>query len=200
MFVAFDGIDGSGKSTQARMLHEYMGGREKTILTAEPTNGKIGQLLRSYLRGEEKVDDRTIQLLFVADRSEHVREISSYTSTASVISDRYVLSTIAYGMAAGLDKKWLIELNSGFIVPDHTIIIDVDANEAMNRVERRTAKKNGKEKSRAGKTERFEKREFLERVRKAYLSLTELYPNTHVIRSEESVGDTFGKVMAAIKE
>ncbi len=200
MFVAFDGIDGSGKSTQARMLHEYMGGREKTILTAEPTNGKIGQLLRSYLRGEEKVDDRTIQLLFVADRSEHVREISSYTSTASVISDRYVLSTIAYGMAAGLDKKWLIELNSGFIVPDHTIIIDVDANEAMNRVERRTAKKNGKEKSGAGKTERFEKREFLERVRKAYLSLTELYPNTHVIRSEESVGDTFGKVMAAIKE
>ena len=182
------------------MLHEYMGGREKTILTAEPTNGKIGQLLRSYLRGEEKVDDRTIQLLFVADRSEHVREISSYTSTASVISDRYVLSTIAYGMAAGLDKKWLIELNSGFIVPDHTIIIDVDANEAMNRVERRTAKKNGKEKSGAGKTERFEKREFLERVRKAYLSLTELYPNTHVIRSEESVGDTFGKVMAAIKE
>jgi Thymidylate kinase len=117
-----------------------------------------------------------------------------------VISDRYVLSTIAYGMAAGLDKKWLIELNSGFIVPDHTIIIDVDANEAMNRVERRTAKKNGKEKSGAGKTERFEKREFLERVRKAYLSLTELYPNTHVIRSEESVGDTFGKVMAAIKE
>jgi dTMP kinase len=200
VFVAFDGIDGSGKSTQARMLHEYMGGREKTILTAEPTNGKIGQLLRSYLRGEEKVDDRTIQLLFVADRSEHVREISSYTSTASVISDRYVLSTIAYGMAAGLDKKWLIELNSGFIVPDHTIIIDVDANEAMNRVERRTAKKNGKEKSGAGKTERFEKREFLERVRKAYLSLTELYPNTHVIRSEESVGDTFGKVMAAIKE
>jgi Thymidylate kinase len=74
VFVAFDGIDGSGKSTQARMLHEYMGGREKTILTAEPTNGKIGQLLRSYLRGEEKVDDRTIQLLFVADRSEHVRE------------------------------------------------------------------------------------------------------------------------------
>ena len=200
MFVAFDGIDGSGKSTQARMLHEYMGGREKTILTAEPTNGKIGQLLRSYLRGEEKVDDRTIQLLFVADRSEHVREISSYIYAASVISDRYVLSTITYGMAAGLDKKWLIELNSGFIVPDHTIIIDVDANEAMNRVERRTAKKNGKEKSGAGKTERFEKREFLERVRKAYLSLTELYPNTHVIRSEESVGDTFGKVMAAIKE
>ncbi len=200
MFVAFEGIDGSGKSTQARMLYEHMSRKEKVVVTQEPTDGEVGQLLRRCLKGEVRVSDRTIQLLFVADRSEHVKGILLETSKGiSVISDRYVLSTIAYGMAAGLDKKWLIELNKEFPVPDHTVIINVDAKEAMGRIEERMSEK-GREKAGKVRAELFEKMEFLEKVGKAYTDIVDLYPNTHMINSEDGVEETFDRVLAAIKE
>ncbi len=190
-FIVFEGIDGSGKSTQARMLYDYMSRHEKTVMTREPTNGNIGKLLRSCLEKKEKVSDQTIQLLFTADRSEHVDYIRTEMLTASVISDRYALSTIAYGKAAGLDEKWLIWLNSRFITPTTTLIIDVEAAEAMKRIAERAA----------GKTTRelFEKEEFLTSVRKAYLSLKHLYPNTHIINATSTKEETFERVLEAIK-
>ncbi len=199
MFIAFEGIDGAGKSTQARMLHEHLSGKGvKNVLTKEHTHGTIGALIDNALYNMKKpmVNDRranlmALQLLFVADRAEHIynfikpKEEKGYV----VISDRYLMSTIAYGMASGIERDWLATLNRYFPRPDLTILIDVDPDNAMERLGKRVKK-----------ARYYEKLEFMKRTRKAYLRISKDYPNCFVLDGNLPTGKVSERINSMVDQ
>ena len=139
MFVAIEGIDGSGKSTQAALLYSRLKANGKCFLTSEPTERIVGSVIRKFVSQKRKKDPMFLQLLFVADRADHMVNVimPKLNSKFSVITDRYVCSTISYGVASGLDEKWLMEINRKFMTPDVTILLDVDPRVVMKRIRKR---------------------------------------------------------------
>lgn len=180
LFVAFEGIDGAGLTTHARMTERYLESKGfKVVLTKEPTDGLIGGLIKACLRGEWKTDPMTLQLLFAADRCHHVSTVISpaLRSGRVVVTDRYLFSSLAYG-SLNLDYEWLKAVNSPFPLPDLTFILDLDPLEAIKRVrEDRFA------------VELFEEAEKLEKVRKAYLRIAQEYRGVHVVETDDEVGE-----------
>jgi len=162
IFIVLEGIDGCGKSEQAKLLQEWLlsEGRD-VLLTAEPTENRIGKFIREILSGKEDVDPKTLALLFTADRVEHLRsEVEPALAEGKiVISERYYHSTISYQAAQGVDKDWLTKLNSLAREPDLTILIDSDPTIATKRTIT---------------GEIFEKEEFLEKVRQNYLEFDDI--------------------------
>jgi dTMP kinase len=161
-FIAIEGIDGAGKSTQAALLANYFYDNDsiKMCLTAEPSQFIVGGMVRSRLLGEWKCTPECLQLLFAADRAEHLAKeiLPRLKEGISVICDRYFLSSLAYG-AVDSDMDWLAHINRRFLMPDLTIFLDVDAKTCAQRIA-----DNGKS------IELFEEAETLERVRKNYLA------------------------------
>ncbi len=158
-FIAIEGLDGAGKSTQAALLGDYCakhGG--KVFLTEEPSRFLTGGIIRSRLQNEWSCSPECLQLLFAADRAQHLeKEITPRLKrNISVISDRYFMSSLAYG-AVDCDMEWLTQINSRFLVPDVTIYLDVSAAICARRLVG-----NGKS------AELFEKVEILEIVRQNY--------------------------------
>ena len=142
-FIVFEGIDGSGKSTQAKILKEYLESKgEKCCLTLEPTYNRIGDFLHKILSGTEKADPRVIAALFAADRLEHILNasdgiISHLEKGETVICDRYYLSSFAY-QATEVPLEWVIELNSESrkaLKPDVTIFVDTAPENSLKRIE-----------------------------------------------------------------
>ncbi|GAA3794732.1 dTMP kinase [Micrococcus endophyticus] len=142
LFVAVEGPDGSGKSTQARALVAALraAGRE-AVLTREPGGSDLGETLRGLLLdpAHAPVDPRTEALLFAAARAAHaVRTLRpALARGAVVVTDRYVDSSVAYqGAVRGLGEEWIARLNdwaTDSLVPDLTMLIDVDAATAAAR-------------------------------------------------------------------
>ena len=165
VFIVLEGIDGSGKTTLAKSLKDRLEAKGyKTQLTAEPTSGTIGSLLRS-----EKINDPKAEtLLFIADRSCHTSEIIDLLDKGiSVISDRYYASTLAYQSAAlegpSFEYPLLEEMNKAVIrEPDITILLDLDPEVSVGRVS-----------SRGEQISKFERLEFQRRVRNNYLKIAE---------------------------
>ncbi len=169
MFVAIEGIDGSGKTTFARALKDKleMAGR-RVRLTFEPTEGIVGALIKGAV--ERGIEPETEALLFMADRCEHVREIRGWLRDGyDVIADRYVYSTIAYQgerlrLKHGVEmEEWLWSLFRPFALwPDVVVLLDIEPAEGLARVSgRRTSR------------EKFEELRFLEGVRARYLAMAE---------------------------
>lgn len=163
-FIVFEGIDGAGKSTLIEKVSEILASRGKdVIVTAEPTDGPIGSIIRT---GEiRNISQNAEALLFTADRALHTREMLQWTNSGkTVLCDRYYASTVAY-QAANLsgtesEKEWLKEINRPVITePDVTFLLDIDPEESMHRVNNR------------GDTSKFEKIEYLKKVRANYLEL-----------------------------
>jgi len=140
-FVCIEGLDGCGKTTQAKLLVgklKRMG--FDAIYTAEPSSGKIGQFIKKYcLHGEKRVSVVVEALLFAADRFEHVmNEITPALNNGKiVISDRYVYSSLAYQGAAGLDLEWIKIINKNAIKPNSAIFIDVEPEIVVQRLKRK---------------------------------------------------------------
>lgn len=173
-FIVLEGIDGCGKTTQSKLLSRFLSSKGfEVVLTREPTDGEIGKLIKEkYLKEESSplVD----ALLFSADREEHLKKtvIPALNQGKIVVSDRYYHSTLAYQSAQGVELEWLLNLNKNFIKPDLTLIIDVEAKKAMERIEcdeRRDEKK------------KFEKVEFLEKVRGNFLRLKEILRDENIV-------------------
>ena len=164
VFIVFEGIDGSGKSTHIKRLAEELRERGLHVLeTSEPSRDKIGTFIRSY--GEETGDRFTLEtetLLFAADRYEHVKRVitPALERGSIVISDRYVYSSIAYQGATGIDLDWIREMNRFAPRPDLTILLDITAEHSLERVNDRA------------KTV-FERSEYLRKVRNIYLGMVE---------------------------
>jgi len=126
VFIVLEGPDGSGTTRHTELLSGRIarGGRN-VVSTAEPTGGPIGALIRTLLHGKSRPQADAVQLLFCADRAEHVAQViePALRDGSVVISDRYALSTIVYGTAQGLSEEWLASANSRFPVPDLTVIL-----------------------------------------------------------------------------
>ena len=176
LFVSFEGIDGCGKSTQARMLADYIFELSKynhVLKTREPyDNEKIRKMLVAqadpYSHGVE------LAKMFIEDRKNHVKKLISPTlkSGGYVISDRYSFSTLAYQQTQGVPLKKLVEMHRGLPIPDLVFIVDVPAEVALKRMKKDSVRKT---------EQKFEKdKEFITQLRKNYIELTKL-PNHHII-------------------
>jgi dTMP kinase len=136
--IALEGVDGAGKTTQARLLAAALQQRgREVVLTQEPTTGLQGQKLRSYLQGPTRhlIPEEELAL-FLADRREHVEQVIKPALAAGkvVISDRYYYSSVAYQGALGLDPAHILALNETFAPrPDLVIILKVPLKTALAR-------------------------------------------------------------------
>jgi dTMP kinase len=142
LFIALEGIDGSGKSTQTKLLTEKLLNRgHKVYSTFEPTNNQIGKLIRDILKGNAKADHRIIAGLFVADRLDHLLNeeygiVKKLEEGYTVITDRYLFSSYAY-QGAHMNIDWVIQANAmsaEILRPDVNIFIDVAPEESMQRL------------------------------------------------------------------
>lgn len=206
-FITFEGIDGSGKSTQLRLLNNFLRTRGcNVLLTREPGGTKLGLRLReALLDATEEVEPLTELLVFAADRAQHVRRvlIPALENGEVVISDRYADATVAYqGAGRGFSPELIsqiVQLATGGLKPDLTLLFDVSINDATTRTTRRS---NGKSAAR-GERDRLdiEDAEFHARVREAYLRLAAAEPErVKVIDTSGPVERTHQRVQAVIVE
>ena len=178
LFIALEGIDGSGKSTQIKLLEQRLtDAGHKVYTTFEPTDGMIGSVLRSILKGSIKADHRTIAGLFLADRLDHLLNeetglVKKMKEGYTVITDRYYFSSYAYH-ATHMDMDWVIAANklcAEALRPDINLFIDVSPEISMQRINA----------NRAG-TELFENIDSLRAVREKYFeAFTKLKDDEHI--------------------
>ncbi|MDO5025134.1 MAG: dTMP kinase [Trueperella sp.] len=141
LFLSFEGGDGSGKSTQAELLAQRLAARGyEVVLTREPGGTELGQEIRQLLLHGGHVAPRAEALLYAADRAQHVatKILPALQRGAVVITDRYLDSSLAYqGAARDLGAEQILELSewaTGGLLPRRTILLDVDAQTAAERV------------------------------------------------------------------
>jgi dTMP kinase len=178
IFITFEGIDGSGKSTQMRLLAEALRQQGLEVLTTrEPGGTPLGQRLRAALLDvDEHVDPLAELLVFAADRAQHVRTVlrPAIDQGQVVFSDRYADATVAYqGAGRGFDKKLIDEivtLATDGLTPDLTLLFDLPVAECVARTRRRHENKN------TGDRLDSEDIEFHSRVRDAYLRIAAAEP------------------------
>jgi dTMP kinase len=140
VFIVIEGLDGSGKTTQATFLAKRLCENHNVMLTAEPSRGKIGTFIReSCLYEEKRLPTEAEALLFAADRIEHVQnEIKPALDEGKlVICDRYVYSSLAYQGSAGLSLDWIKTINARALQPDFSIFIDVSPERVLERLKRK---------------------------------------------------------------
>jgi dTMP kinase len=147
-FVVFEGADGSGTTTQLDLLEEFFHSHHANELprlyrTAEPTGGPIGGLIRRSLRGETRLDAKTLAYLFAADRNEHLFTPNSIIERCErgelVVCDRYVLSSLVYqGLTCG--EALPATLNAALPLPALLLYFDIDSELAAKRMAKRPVK------------------------------------------------------------
>ncbi len=176
MFIALEGIDGSGKETHAKLLNRWVKGKGyDTFLTKEPTSGLIGKLLREFLKHGE-LDPRTEALLFAADRSEHTKDILEKLQAGKVvITERYFYSSMAYQAASGVDIDWILQLNRFAPAPDLVLLLDIEPEISLGRLTSKLSLRRLRER------EHFERKDFLDKVRDLYLELAKKHENFAII-------------------
>lgn len=136
-----EGIDGSGTTLQTRAVGSWLADRGHDVLaTREPSTGSIGALARQRLAADAAPDPATLALLFAADRLDHIaREVAPALARGRVVvSDRYLMSSLAY-QALDCDPAWVRQINRHAPRPDLTLVLDVPADVAFDRVQRRAA-------------------------------------------------------------
>ncbi|MEN3034980.1 MAG: dTMP kinase [Candidatus Methanosuratincola sp.] len=161
-FIALEGVDGAGSSTQTRLLVDLLVEKGfRAVATKEPNpGGFIEPAIRLSLAqpsGSPVVD----ALLFAADRADHVERLirPALADRKIVVSDRYLESSIAYQCAQGLDERWILAINRHALKPDLTIIMDIDPEVSLKR--------------KGSPRERYENSDFLKRVREKFLERAE---------------------------
>ncbi len=140
VFICIEGLDGSGKTTQAKLLTKKLcEDGLNVVFTAEPSQGRIGKFIRKRLFEEKRMPVSVEALLFAADRIEHVEnEVNPELMQGKiVVSDRYVYSSLAYQGSAGLSLDWIEQINSNALKPDLSIFIDVAPEVVLERLKRK---------------------------------------------------------------
>ena len=129
LLVVFEGLDQSGKQTQAERLRDRLvaAGRTVRLLSFPSYDTHIGGEIARALKGERDYAADTMQLLYVANRFEWKPEIEHELAKGTVVvCDRYLASSVAYGEAFGLDGHWLLEIQRYLPQPDLTVLLDID--------------------------------------------------------------------------
>ena len=209
LFITFEGLEGCGKTTQAKMLFDFLiEQRISSIHTKEPGGTKIGDKIRKILLDQKNdgMDYRTEMLLFLASRAENVRLIilPALEKGKLVISDRFYDSTTAYqGYGRGMDLKIIKHLNNlvvGKAIPDLTFVLDIDPHEGLRRSasfgnsrEMRFEEEFLNKKIIGGKL-------FLERVRQGYCQLShEETGRIKMIDANRCKEDIFEEIIEIVK-
>lgn len=172
LFIAFEGIDGCGKSTQVWKLAEYIWNLSKHNHLVISRNPYKDANIRSILRSEDDpyTQGRKLAKLFTDDRRIQTGEIitPNINKGLHVISDRYSFSTLAYQQTQGIPVKQLLDMHKGLLIPDIIFVVDVPSKIAMKRMKADYKRSKGKE-------HKFEKNtEFMEKLRKNYSKLAAL--------------------------
>lgn len=193
-FIALDGIDGTGKSTQVRLLAEWLRGRGVDVVTcADPGGTPLGDQLRAILLGsKDEIGDRAEALLFLASRAELVRSIirPALNAGRAVVSDRYETATTVYQGHAGSipasEVRLTCRLAAGGLRPDRTLILDLPVEAAMRR--------------RGREPDRMESRgiKYAGRVRRGFLDEAKLDPRLVVIDAGGGVDEVQAAIRAAV--
>jgi dTMP kinase len=139
-FIVIEGLDGSGKTTQAKLLAKRLRRSCDAVYTQEPSRGKVGKFIRNrILYGEKRPPTIVEALLFAADRIEHVQNevLPALNEGKLVISDRYVYSSLAYQGSAELNLEWIEAINQHALKPDLALFIDVDPEAVLKRLKRK---------------------------------------------------------------
>lgn len=169
-FIAFEGIDGSGKSTQVQLLSNKLRSQGiRCYTTMEPTDSPIGSLIHQIMTGRIKTDNRVIAGLFVADRLDHLLNdvdgvLPRILEGTTVITDRYYFSSYAYH-SIDMPMDWVIQANAQskeILKPTVTVFIDVEPDTAIERIAKNRFRQ-----------ELFEKKSRLVKVREKYLEAFE---------------------------
>lgn len=201
LFITFEGIDGCGKSTQRELLARQIEQRGfEVVVTREPGGTPLGEGIRQLLVSDISVHvaPTTELLLYVAARAQHVAELirPSLEAGRIVISDRYTDSTVAFqGYGRGLDPEMIERLNrfaTGGLVPDITIVFDLDPALARARLDSRPV---------GGLLGAFDEQDadFHERMREGYLKMAKEQPSRiHVVDAGGPVEETHSRVMALV--
>jgi len=187
-FIVIDGPDAAGTTLHSRLLAERLGKEGKDVLlTTEPTDGPVGRWIRALLK-EKTVSSSTLQLLFTADRAWHVEQVilPALQAGKTVVSDRYTFSTVAYGMALGLDGPWLEDVNRNFPKPDTVIFTLPPLAVCLERLGRRE------------QHDFLESRELQEHIHAAYRKLAESDPSIDVVNTESSKEEASEAVWKAL--
>lgn len=196
-FITFEGIDGSGKSTQLRMLASVLRLRGlEVVTTREPGGTSLGKRLReALLDTQEQVDPLAELLLYAADRAQHVRALlrPALESNHIVLSDRYADATVAYqGAGRGFTPELIqdvVNLATGGLKPDLTLVFDLPVAASVARAQRRARRGN--------KVDRLDTEDaaFYARVRDAYLQIAAADPErVRVVDATGSVNETHALV------
>jgi dTMP kinase len=199
-FIAFEGIDGAGKSSLIKMLHEKMSQHQiATNVTAEPTKNYLGKHIREILSGDREGDEKTIAALFLADRVDHLTNpgygmLAQLGKGETVISDRYYLSSYAYHVPH-VTLDWVIEANSicaALRRPDLTFFIDISVEESLRRLN-----------ASREKLDKFENERRITEVRQNYYAAIEKVKadeNIVIIDGERASSEVFEEVWHAVSE
>jgi dTMP kinase len=195
LFVTFEGVEGSGKTTVAKAIAENLRQKGLTVtVTAEPGTTLVGSQIRQLLATVSERTAWTEAFLFLADRAEHVAKVikPALERGEIVLCDRFTDSTIAYqGFGLGLPLEWLTQLNSiatNGLVPDLTLLLDIDPEMGLKRSQRETV---------------FERRslDFHQRVRWGYLWLAKQEPHrVKVIDASQPLESVLTQALRLVEE
>jgi dTMP kinase len=196
-FIVYEGIDGSGTTTQASRLASYLRGRGVAVCeTSEPTRGPFGAVIRQALEGRLEVDERALAVAFAADRYDHLFStdrgvVDRLNAGTWVICDRYVLSSLVYQTANGMTAEWVQSINRYAIPADLTIFIDTPVDECLTRLS-----------ARGSLPDRYEREETLRAVLERYRRATsEPDPESPlvVVDGEGSVDEVFERTQELVR-
>jgi len=201
-FIVFEGLDGAGTTTQAARLQQHFTRvGTSSFLTNEPTSEPIGTFIRRLLTRQEhgrdgtsyRPDERTLGLLFAADRLAHSRQIDATLARGEhVVCDRYLLSSMAYQtLDSSISAQWVMDVNQGCAIPHLTLFIDVSVDVCLARIGGRNAA-----------TSIYETRSQLETIARNYDRMLAVYEKQfgRVVRvnGSRSIDDVHAAVLAAV--
>ena len=198
-FIVFEAIDGSGTTTQAKLLYEYLHNRgDKVKLTKEPSFGAIGYVIEDFLRGQymmsdnKKTNDKQLALLFTADRYDHLYNkfdgiIHRLNAGCNIICTRYIMSSMVYNCHGEEEEKFVRELNKDFPSADLTFFIDCPINICLERLSKREVK------------DMYENKTKLTKVKEKYLNLLKDFSPLFIIDGNKTIKDQHNDIINIMK-
>jgi dTMP kinase len=190
-FIVIEGIDGAGTTTQNRMLSESLNHLNiPHMMTAEPTTGPVGQLIRSILKANHHLDPGTTAHLFAADRWEHLYGQDGIIDQCEkgywVISDRYLFSSLAYqGLLTSPELVW--QLNKRFLMPEYLIFIDTPEHVGSQRRSQRQEKE-------IYETDDFQHNVAI-RYRDIFQQLSQIYTNLLILNGDDDPKELHKRIL-----
>ena len=188
-FVVFEGLDGSGQSTQVKLLADYLLAKgQQVLVTKEPTkNSPFASEIRRALTEKERILAGDLQMLFAKDRKWHIKKViePALTKGEWVISDRYVFSAFAFGVASGLSQKEIETMNANYLRPDLVFFINTSPEICIERIMKR-----------GEGVDLFEKLPILQKVSENYHLLFQKNTllNVFIIDGNKSISDVFEQI------